>query len=88
MSATPGKVLVSGVANVMGEDVLALQFLQARNPDWIGRTFFARYDPTATWLDDLEPAFAEAEFFFEEEQRELDVRRRPKVAEIETAAFA
>ena len=89
MSATPGKVLVSGVATVMGEEVLVLRFLQARNPDWVGRPFFAKYDPTATWLDDLEPAFDEAAFFFEEEQRELDdVRRRIKVEEIEAAVFA
>jgi len=89
MSATPGKVLVSGVASVMGEEVLVLRFLQARNPDWVGRPFFAKYDPTATWLDDLEPAFDEAEFFFEQEQRELDdVRRRIKVEEIEAAVFA
>jgi hypothetical protein len=89
MSATPGKVLVSGVTSVKGEEVLALQFLQARNPDWVGRPFFAKYDASATWLDDLEPAFGESEFFFEEEQRQLDaVRRRLKVAEIEAAAFA
>ncbi len=89
MSATPGKVLVSGVATVMGEEVLVLRFLQARNPDWVGRPFFAKYDPTATWLDDLEPAFGEAEFFFEEEHRELDdVRRQLEVVEIEGAAFA
>jgi hypothetical protein len=73
----------------MGEEVLVLRFLQARNPDWVGRPFFAKYDPTATWLDDLEPAFDEAEFFFEEEQRELDdVSRRMKVEEIEAAVFA
>ena len=89
MSATPGKVLVSGVTTVMGEEVLVLRFLQARNPDWVGRPFFAKYDPTATWLDDLEPAFGEAEFFFEEEHRELDdVRRQLEVVEIEGAAFA
>ena len=71
MSATPGKVQVLGVSEVAGERVFALRMLQGRNPDWVGRPFFARYDPTARWLDDLEPAFGEREFFYEPELREL-----------------
>jgi len=31
--------------------------LQARDPGLVGHVFFAKYDPHATWLDDLEPAF-------------------------------
>ncbi len=65
MSATPGKVLVDGVARVHGEKVFVLKLLQARNPDWVGRPFFARYDAKAIWLDDLRPAFGERAFFFE-----------------------
>jgi hypothetical protein len=65
MSATPGKVLVVGTAEVGGERVFVLEFLQGRDPDWVGRPFFARFDPHATWLDDLAPAFGEREFFFE-----------------------
>ena len=65
MSAFPGKVLVDGVAEIRGEKVFSLQFLQARNADWVRRPFFARYDPDATWLDELEPAFGEKRFFFE-----------------------
>jgi hypothetical protein len=41
-----------------------LKFLQARDPQWVNRTFFARYDESATWLNDLKPAFGEREFFF------------------------
>jgi KamA family protein len=65
MSATPGKVCVDGVTEVAGERVFALRFLQGRDPDWVGRPFFARYDERATWLDDLAPAFGRDEFFFE-----------------------
>ncbi|HSN98358.1 MAG TPA: hypothetical protein VLS89_08670, partial [Candidatus Nanopelagicales bacterium] len=36
MSATPGKVLVDGVAQVGGERVFVLQLLQARDPSWVG----------------------------------------------------
>ncbi|NOQ44752.1 MAG: lysine 2,3-aminomutase [Nitrosopumilus sp.] len=66
MSATPGKVQVDGVVTVMGEKVFALRFLQGRNPEWVQRPFFAKYDENAIWLDDLKPAFEE-KFFFEDE---------------------
>ena len=66
MSATPGKVQVDGVVTIMGEKVFALRFLQGRNPDWVQRPFFAKYDENAIWLDDLKPAFEE-KFFFEDE---------------------
>lgn len=65
MSALPGKVMVDGVAEVRGEQVLCLQFLQAREPSWVRRPFFAKYDPNATWLDELQPAFGAEQFFFE-----------------------
>jgi KamA family protein len=58
MSATPGKVCVDGIAEVAGEKVFAMHMIQARNPDLVGKPFFARYDPAAIWLSDLQPAFA------------------------------
>jgi len=67
MSARPGKVVIDGTTTIRGEKVFALKFLQARNPDWVGRPFFAKFDARATWLDDLRPAFGEKEFFFEGE---------------------
>ena len=67
MSANPGKVQVLGVTEVQGEQVLQLRFIQGRNPDWVHRPFFAAYDETATWLNELRPAFGEPRFFFEDE---------------------
>lgn len=58
MSATPGKVVVDGVAEVAGERVFVLRMLQARDASLVGRPFFARFDPAAAWITDLEPAFA------------------------------
>ena len=78
MSATPGKVLVQGVARINGERVFVLSFLQSRDPSWVGRTFFARYDEEATWLDELEPAFGDREFFFEPALREMRRTGRPR----------
>ncbi len=66
MSADPGKVEIQGVSEVAGEKVFVLRFLQARNPDWVQQPFFARFDPQATWLDQLRPAFGAEKFFFAE----------------------
>ena len=65
MSADPGKVQILGVSEVNDEKVLSLRFLQGRNPDWIGKPFFAEYDEETFWLDELKPAFGEEKFFFE-----------------------
>ena len=59
MSATPGKVCVDGVAEVAGLKVFVLRMIQARDPSLVGTPFFARFDPAATWLTDLEPVFAD-----------------------------
>jgi len=66
-SATPGKIQVLGVTEIYGKKVIALRFLQGRNPDWVHRPFFAEYDEKATWVDELVPAFGEERFFFEDE---------------------
>ena len=74
MSAGPGKVQILGVSEVRGEKVFVLQFIQARNPDWVSRPFFAQYSPSAIWLNELKPAFGKTEFFFEKQYR---LKRNP-----------
>jgi len=59
MSATPGKVCIDGVTEIAGKRVFVLHMIQARDPSLVGRPFFAEFDPTAVWLSDLRPAFAE-----------------------------
>jgi len=78
MSATPGKVCIDGVADVAGEKVFALHMIQARNPDLVGKPFFARFDPRAIWLSDLEPAFA-SRFPFDATPDELPGLWAPEV---------
>lgn len=70
MSAMPGKVVVDGITQVAGEKVFVLKFLQGRDPKWVNRVFFAKYDPRAMWLSDLQPAFGGERFFFEDALRE------------------
>lgn len=71
MSANPGKIQVLGVSEVAGEKIITLRFLQGRNPDWVARPFFAKYDEEAAWIDELKPAFGESTFFFEPELEEI-----------------
>jgi KamA family protein len=60
MSANPGKLVINGYATVNAERVFVLSMLQARDPDLVGRTFFARYSESAVWIDGLQPAFCDA----------------------------
>jgi hypothetical protein len=71
MSAGPGKIRIVGTSEVKGEKIFVLEFLQGRNPDWIGNPFFATYNPDALWLDDLSPAFGASEFFYQREYEKL-----------------
>jgi len=55
VDASHNRRLRTGVEEILGHKVFVLRFLQCRDEDWIGRPFFAKYDPKAVWYDDLEP---------------------------------
>jgi KamA family protein len=67
MSCLPGKMQILGVNEIQGEKVFTLRFIQGRNPDWVAKTFFAKFDEDAVWYTDLKPAFDEENFFFQDE---------------------
>ena len=54
MSCEPGKVQVMGVERLLGKEIFLLRFLQCRDPSWLGRIFWAKFDESATWFDELE----------------------------------
>ncbi|TDS66240.1 KamA family radical SAM protein [Myroides indicus] len=74
MSCTPGKVQILGVTEIEKngkmQKAFALRMIQGRNPNWVGKVFFAKYDSKASWMDDLQPFYGN-EFFFNEELREM-----------------
>lgn len=70
MSAGPGKIQILGVSEIQNEKVFVLRFIQGRNPDWVAKPFFAKYNENAIWWNDLQPAFNEENFFFEKELAE------------------
>ncbi len=40
----------------MGADTaFMLEYLQCRRPELVRRPFFAKFDPKATWFDQLQP---------------------------------
>ena len=70
MSCLAGKIQVLGISEIGNSKVFVLRMLQGRNSDWVAKPFFAKYNPKAIWIDDLEPAFQD-KFFYEEELNEL-----------------
>jgi len=80
MSCLPGKLQIIGINEIKGEKVFTLRFIQGRGPDWVAKSFFAKFDEEATWYTDLKPAFDEKNFFFQEE---LDNILKPKEIEID-----
>ncbi len=85
MSTGPGKIQVLGIADVNNEKVITMRFLQGRNPDWVAKPFFAKYDVNAGWLNELQPAFGNDKFFFEEELIKIhkETIKDPSVYEFE-----
>ncbi len=71
MSCLPGKVMITGVDQAENEKFFVLQMLQARNPDWVLKPFYASWDEKATWYDELKPAFGQDKFFFSDELDEM-----------------
>lgn len=70
MSCFAGKVQVLGIWEINKQKVFVLRMLQGRNPDWVAKPFFAKYNPNAIWIDDLQPAFDE-KFFYEDELTQM-----------------
>lgn len=80
MSCLPGKMQILGVNEIGDEKVFTLRFIQGRGPDWIAKSFFAKFDDKATWYTDLKPAFEEDKFFFTDE---LDKILKPDEVEVD-----
>lgn len=80
MSCLPGKMQILGVNDINGEKVFTLRFIQGRGPDWVAKSFFAKFDEEAIWYTDLKPAFGEENFFF---QDELDKILNPGEIEVD-----
>ena len=72
MSANPGKVQILGISEIDNEKIFTLRFIQGRNSNWVGKPFFAKYNPDAIWLTELEPIEGKDKFFFETKVPEIE----------------
>ena len=64
MSTTNGKVEIQGITQIQNKKVFVLRYIQASNPEWVQRPFFAHFNDKATWFDQLKPFYPEDAFFF------------------------
>lgn len=71
MTISAGKLSILGTSVVGGEKCFALQFTEARNMEWMGRVFHAKYDEKQNKIDLLQPLDTE-KFFFEDELKEIE----------------
>ncbi len=85
MSATPGKILITGIEEIQNEKVFLCKFIQSRNPEWVNRVFLAHYDEEVSWFTDLEPAFHD---FFFKKQLDLNKMRKEKETVPDTEVIA
>lgn len=76
MSTHHGKVSVDGVVELGAGKAFVLRYLQARDPNWVGQPFFAKFNPEATWLSELEPVFEHDAHFFSPPSAGLDPEHR------------
>ncbi|MDY0132303.1 MAG: lysine 2,3-aminomutase [Desulforegulaceae bacterium] len=75
MSAEIGKILVEDITEIKGEKVYVLKFVQSRIKEHVNKVFFAKFNKDASWIDELEPAFGEKEFFFEKKHNEFKEKK-------------
>ncbi len=71
MTSSAGKISVLGTVTVGGREAFALKFTQGRNMEWMDKVFLAAWDEKQHTVDLLEP-FDTPEFFFRENQREIE----------------
>ena len=68
------RAVIESVRDAAGFDILdpdkpmmVCDFIQARDPAWVRKPFFAEFDEDASWFDELRPAFGKTRYYFEGE---------------------
>ncbi|WP_197910420.1 KamA family radical SAM protein [Desulfosarcina ovata] len=64
MSARHGKIKIDGIPEINGKKYIAMSIIQGRSANWVKKPFFAEFDESARWIDELRPAFGVKTFFF------------------------
>ncbi len=72
MSTLQGKIKIDGIPEINGKKYIAMSFIQGRFSEWVKKPFFSEYDDKACWIDELQPAFKEKNFFFDRCEKSLN----------------
>ena len=48
------------------DPLMVCDFIQARDPEWVRKPFFAELNEDAVWFDQLRPAFGKEQFYFDQ----------------------
>jgi lysine 2,3-aminomutase len=71
MTSSAGKVSIMGTTEANGEKLLALQFTEGRNMEWLDQVMLAKYDEKQNTVEKLEP-FEGSKYFYEDELKEIE----------------
>jgi L-lysine 2,3-aminomutase len=66
MTSSAGKISLLGEVDVNGKKAIALKFNEARNMEWLDKTFIAEYDEEQNTIGNLKPFGADKHFFEDE----------------------
>ena len=72
MSTKSGKIIIDGISEINGDKFYVLKFIQAREPELVNKVFYAEYNPDASWITDLKPAFDTDRKFFKGQKHDLE----------------
>jgi L-lysine 2,3-aminomutase len=73
MTSSAGKISLLGEVEVNGKKAFALKFNEARDMNWLDKTFIAEYDDKQNTIGNLKP-FGADKHFFEDELKEIEER--------------
>ncbi len=71
MTSSAGKISLLGTTEINGEKVFVLKFNEARNMEWMDKTYFAKYDENEHTIENLKP-FGTDKHFYEDELIEIE----------------
>ena len=55
-----------GLLGHADDPLMVCDFIQARDPEWVRKPFFAELNEDAVWFDQLRPAFGKEQFYFDQ----------------------
>jgi len=71
MTSSAGKTSLMGTTEINGDKVFVLKFNEARNMEWMDKTYFAEFDEMENTIEKLKP-YKGDKYFYEDELDEIE----------------